>query len=136
MICKIRDFIASWEGFGGIPFPVDLLGPLPGCGAVMPRGEEILRRQEDIRGRVALRKRLTVHVLLAPALQQDGWQPHQLLLDFGSWALGHVPQLGADTRLVLRGPELVSRGDDDLGRYRMELAFEFTEFLEKEQENG
>ena len=111
MICKIREWIMSWEGFGGRPFPVDLLGPLPGCGAVMPKGEEILRRQEDIRGRVALRKRLTLWVMLAQELQPDGWQPHQLLMDFGRWALCSFPDLGADTRLSIRGPEVAYRGD-------------------------
>lgn len=131
MIKEIRDFVASWPGFAGIPFPVDVLGPMPGCGAVMPRGEEILQTLEDIRGGVAFRKRLTADVLLAQGLDPmaDGWEPHERLLEFARWCQQQ------DKRITAKGPFLQSRGDDGVARYRLELRFEFTENLEKEHDH-
>ena len=77
MIKTIQNWIESWEGFRGLAFPVDALGPGAACGGLFPQGEQVLRRMEDIRGHLRLRKRLTFHLMLTEALDPlgDGVSP-------------------------------------------------------------
>ena len=128
MIKTIQNWIESWEGFRGLAFPVDALGPGAACGGLFPQGEQVLRRMEDIRGHLRLRKRLTFHLMLTEALDPlgDGVSPHQLLMEFAAWAHGQVPALGEDTRLVTEGPVPTTKGPEGLARYRLKLVFEFT----------
>ena len=109
-------------------FPVDVLGPLGGCGGLFPQGEQILRRIEDIEGGLRFRRRLTVHLVLSQAADPaaDCPGPHQRLLEFAAWARDHVPNLGEQTTLKTDGPQAISRDHRGLGRYRLKLVFEYT----------
>ena len=86
---------------------MDALGPLPGCGGIFPRGEETLKRTEDVSGGVRVRVRLTLEVLVTSCYDpgSDG-SVQALLLSFMAWARDNCPCLGEDTVLACKGPKL------------------------------
>ena len=94
------------------------LAPAPGSSGLFCQGQEVLRRREDILGRVRIRRRLRFHLAL------HGTGPEVFLaLEQG---VRSAPTLGKDqTVTVEQGRQ--TKADGGLNRCQATITFEFTE---------
>ena len=126
---QLKNWAASYPGFAGMALTLDALPGRPGCIGLFCRGEEVLRRQEDITGGIRCRKRLTLTLALCCRKDPEGdCHTPQLLLDFGRWAASaQAPVLGQDQTVRAEKGGLKHAGAGGVGRYELRIIFEFTE---------
>ena len=126
---RLKNWVASYPGFAGMPITLDALPGRPGCMGLFCRGEEILNRQADILGTWRCRKRLNLVLALYCAKDPEGdcYSP-QLLLDFGRWvSASQAPLLGQDQQVRAQQGQLKQADAEGLGRYEIKIILEFTE---------
>lgn len=126
---ELRNWVASYPGFAGMPITLDALPGRPGCMGLFCRGEEVLDRQADILGGLRCRKRLTLVLALHWAKDPESdCLTSQLLLDFGRWAgASQAPVLGLEQTVSAQQGQLKQADAQGLGRYEIRIIFEFTE---------
>lgn len=123
MINQLRDWIASYPGFAGRQFSVDALGSGPEAAAVYCKGEQVLSRQEDILGGAALRRRLTLTVLVRGREQS---QLPQALAGFVRWAEHGAPVLGEQQTVRAEQGKLRHAAGTGITTYEIRVELEFS----------
>ena len=127
---QILNFLRTFPGFGGMHLSLDALGPLPGCGGIFPRGEETLKRTQDVLGGVRLRVRLTLEVLVTSCYDPGSDSDIQaLLLSFMAWARDNCPALGEDTVLACKGPKLARTTPEGVATHTVTVTVDYTKSL-------
>lgn len=123
MINQIRNWVASFPGFAGREFAIDALGSGADAAAVYPKGEQVVFRHPDILGGMAVRRKLTFHILLR---SRENSAMAAVIADFVRWAEHGAPALGEQQTVSAEQGKLRHNTGTGITTYEIRVEVEFT----------